>query len=274
MTLCGDWTLVGKRGDWTRASKLRCRSWGCEDCRPLRQAELVRWLRDGQPSHFLTLTDRYQEQGDPAQRLTELLDAWHRLVAMIRRSFPTPAFEYGLVVELTERGWPHLHILARSAYIPQAWLSRRWAALTGSPIVDIRRPNKARIARYVAKYVGKEPIRLGSHKRYSFSRGYRLDGPVSRARSFRERGGRWEIRERDIAAYAAMLTGAGYRVRWSKGSGLVAFKIGAAMAEQPPPAATWRGDFSLADLRTSRQVAMAYQRNLSRSLTLLAEVEP
>lgn len=80
------------------------------------------------------------------------------LFRKIRKEFD---FEYFSVLEFTSRTrLPHLHILARCNYIPQASLSELWrsatqsARITPSPVVYIQRPYSQKAASiYVLSYV-------------------------------------------------------------------------------------------------------------------------
>lgn len=77
------------------------------------------------------------------------------------------------VMERTRRGTPHLHVIARTSWIDQVWLSKQTAELLDSPIVDIRRiDSPGRVAGYAAKYVGKDPAKIGTSKRYWQSRDF------------------------------------------------------------------------------------------------------
>ncbi len=55
------------------------------------------------------------------------------------------------------RWHPHLHLLVQGSYIPQAWLAKKWYAITGdSYIVDVRSCTHSEdAARYVTKYLSK-----------------------------------------------------------------------------------------------------------------------
>jgi len=80
--------------------------------------------------------------------------AFAKLVQKIR--YKTGNFEYLLVFELTKKGTPHIHMLSRGGFIPQAWLSDQWKKLTGSFIVDIRRIRRKKdVSNYITKYLGK-----------------------------------------------------------------------------------------------------------------------
>lgn len=130
----------------------------------------------GEPTRFLTLTVNPRRGGSPEERCLELAHAWRVLVKRLRRANPSEPVEYLAIVEQTKRGEPHLHILLRSPYIPQAVISAAMSELIDAPIVDIRRIRDPKeVIRYVAKYVTKAPAKLGTCKRYWTSRSYELD---------------------------------------------------------------------------------------------------
>lgn len=83
---------------------------------------------------------------------------------------------YLCVFEATKKGEPHLHILARVAWISQKWLSKQMQDINGAPVCDIRKVrSEGHVARYLAKYIGKEPHRFGTCKRYWYTKGWDLD---------------------------------------------------------------------------------------------------
>jgi len=93
----------------------------------------------------------------------------------LRRRYGHDSINYFAVVEETKQGEPHLHILLRSPYIPQAFISDCMRDLIGAPIVDIRRIRSARdVVTYVAKYITKAPKQFGTAKRYWSSRDYEI----------------------------------------------------------------------------------------------------
>lgn len=99
---------------------------------------------------------------------------------MIRREYGE--FEYLRVLELTKKGWPHFHFVARSGYIPQPWLSDRWDTLTGAPIVDVRKIEKTREAYwYVMKYLGKQHYCTFTERRVTMSKGFAPKRPEKRS---------------------------------------------------------------------------------------------
>jgi len=125
---------------------------------------------------MITLTMR-STRAPLAVQLDNLREAFRRLRAtpLWRKSV---AYGYGVVEvtcnAVTHQWHPHLHILARTRYIPQQALSTAWLrASRGSYVVDIRRlPHYHRAVRYVCKYVGKPPS-LDT-----------LDDPVERLREY------------------------------------------------------------------------------------------
>ena len=135
----------------------------------------------GNPTTFITLTCNpalFESPGDAARAMTK---AWRAARRVIEKHHGGRKGEYLTVVEATQRGWPHLHVLSTRRWIDQAWLSNLWKSLTGAHIVDIRRVSNSRMAAsYVAKYLGKAPQRYDRCKRYYFTRGYlpKKDAPT------------------------------------------------------------------------------------------------
>lgn len=171
---CGSVCAIRYEDPHCVAVPIRCKSWGCETCQPIRKRQLVAQALAGGPVTFLTLTSRYDKTKDPNTEACKMSHAFAKLVKRIRRRNQGQEFEYCAIFESTKNGWPHLHILTRTLWIPKGWLSETWHSLTGSYIVDIRRiqdPQNA--ARYVAKYVGKAPHHYEGTKRYRFSKNYR-----------------------------------------------------------------------------------------------------
>lgn len=163
---------------------------------------------NGKPNICLTLTARVTSDEGPIQRYERLHTAWRALVKRILRQFSLPpekrwvlkteeGYEYQDVNtyaataktseksvkklhymafnEETEAGEPHLHILLRTRYIPQKWISQIMDILMSSPVVWIERIRGAgKCIAYVAKYVTKSPAQFGKHKRYWVSRNYEI----------------------------------------------------------------------------------------------------
>jgi len=126
---------------------------------------------DGRPNMFITLTVNPAIGEDPAERARIVTKGFRLLVQRIKTKLKVKEFAYMAIFEATKKGEPHLHVLARSRYIPQSWLSDVWRELTGAYIVDVRRTdNSGRAAWYVTKYMAKNPVRFGKTKRYLMSR--------------------------------------------------------------------------------------------------------
>lgn len=143
---------------------------------PRRLGQLKRLAASGNPTTLLTLTinpEHYKSFDAAARRLVA---AWRLIRQQAKREGLVESIPFIAIFEATLKGWPHLHILLRAPYIPQAWLSQCMAKYAKSPIVDIRRVHSRRgAARYVAKYVSKGPGRFEGTKRYWCSRDWRQE---------------------------------------------------------------------------------------------------
>jgi len=205
MTLCREYTLVKHFAGFVHCKPLTCRSWGCEYCAPQRRTRLMAQAASGAPQRFLTLTVNPTVGSDPDDRLLRLSAAWRTCVKRLRRLYGQHTIQYLAVVEATDRGEPHLHILLRSPYIPQQLLSSIMAELIDSPIVDIRKIKSTReLIRYVAKYITKAPHHFGTGKRYWSSQSWELpQDPDEERDAFRAE--KWHIDHRFIADVADYL---------------------------------------------------------------------
>lgn len=167
MSFCQDWSLVKAEPGRKSGRPLFCRSWSCPECAPRRRAQLMAEAAAGNPTRFMTLTVNPATGSDPADRMRRLAWAFRTMVKRLRRARPGRSIEYLAVVEATEAGEPHLHVLLRSPYLPQHELSAIMDELTEAPVVDIRKVRSARdVVRYVAKYIAKAPARFDGSKRY------------------------------------------------------------------------------------------------------------
>lgn len=183
MTYCGERTQVNSGRAGGIAVSLRCRSWACESCGVRRRRELIAYAERARPQRLVTLTVNPRIGISPADRASRLARAWRLVVARAKRQLGIGKIEYLAVFEATKRGEPHLHILVKSAFISQKWLSAQMQDILQSPIVDIRRIDTTRnVARYIAKYIGKQPHRFACCKRYWSTRAF---GPL------REKKGDW-----------------------------------------------------------------------------------
>ena len=187
---CGERCLVNRQPDTVVALAVRCRAWTCPDCAPVRKAQLVAECHRGQPNTFLTLTLRRIPGRTPEQAALALTRAWRLLRLRVIRHRKLRRLPFAAVLEAHESGYPHLHILLRSIWLDQAWLSEQMRAIADSPVVHIQRiDNQARIAGYVAKYCGKAAHKFGNAKRYYFSRDYAIEAKREFKRMLELKGG-------------------------------------------------------------------------------------
>lgn len=221
---CGEGTLVKYGGPAAFAVTLRCKSWGCETCNPRRQRQLRGMAAGGRPDKFITLTADPSKFASPEQAAAALARGWRLIVKRIKRTWPNNRIEYLCVFEAHKSGWPHLHILARSKFIPQRWLSAAAAEILQSPIVDIRAVKSPRMAAYyVAKYVGKAPGHFGTSKRYWHTKLWtnKQDAKTHWIKMF---AGTWIRSRRDIWRWAVQLERFGYLCWWDDDGSLAGWR--------------------------------------------------
>lgn len=203
---CDEAAKVKWLSDGVAASPLYCKRWSCPECAPRRAKQVRAKARAGKPDTFLTLTVRDTEYATPALAAKALVEAWRKIrrlaIQEAKRDVHKRPLPYGAyaparskdgrfgdatkrvtlhdlklpfiaVIEETERGWPHLHILARSIWIDQAWLSAQCEDLLNSPIVDVRRVRSPKgVNLYVTKYITSALKAYETLKRYWSSQDY------------------------------------------------------------------------------------------------------
>lgn len=204
------------------AGAVWCKSWHCEFCAPIRQKQLMAQAANGHPNKFITLTSRNRsETMTPSDAARELVHAWRMVIQRGKREKIFNEIQYVAVFELTEKGWPHLHILARTTFLPKAWLSARMADYADSPIVDVRKvKSKERAAWYVAKYTAKAPEKFEGCKRYWRTLRYDLSGICRRKnRSPHIKG---YLNEVHVSTVAGFYEKQGYRVAWDSDHSFIA----------------------------------------------------
>lgn len=217
---CTDMTLVNYDRNVIRAEPLRCRSWRCDLCQPCRRNQLIALAASGEPTTFITLTSSVETYPDPVEAAKALARTWRIVRRAAMRRYGLKTLEFLAVFEATKRGRPHLHILARVKWIDQGWLSDQMAHHMGAPICDIRRIRSVKhAARYVAKYIGKQPHQFGTCKRYWRSQGYELD-KEEKARRRAERQGWYEVEPCSILSFLTRYAAMGWR-HTSDGDGFI-----------------------------------------------------
>lgn len=171
---CGKTSLLSRTPDGTLIGvPMRCGSWDCEDCGPLKRKRLIKRLIAGNPSALMTLTASRRAHPSPYAAFHHLSYAINLLFKRLRRRYPGKEIQYALVWERTKKGWPHAHVLLRAPFLPQALISRLWTELAESPIVDIRAVTSNRmVVAYVSKYLSKAPDVPPHCRRFRTSRAY------------------------------------------------------------------------------------------------------
>lgn len=218
---CEEWSLVKREPGQTTVVPLRCHCWTCDECHPIRTAQLVAEAKAGQPNIFITLTSTNPGHGSPAEAARRLAGAWRVIRAEFLRKHGKHALPFLCVFEKTKDGWPHLHIIGRCKWIAQAWLSKRMDALTGSPITDVRRvKGPGKVAYYITKYVAKDPHRFEGTKRYWRSQDYLVPDPDEDTAP-RRRQAVWEVERLDWRVLVRAMSLGALWVRWSEKQALV-----------------------------------------------------
>jgi hypothetical protein len=168
----------------------------------------------GEPTTFLTLTVNPTFGTSPEDRARHLVSAFRTMLKRASRKFTKQPLHYLAVFERTKKGEPHLHVLMRAPYIPQAWISETMAALINAPIVDIRKVhNRAVAAAYIAKYVSKGPQQFATLKRYWMTRGYHLT-KVKRSKDADEWSSGWRVVRQSLYLLAEHWETFGHSVIW------------------------------------------------------------
>jgi len=198
-------TIVKHQGGTVTALRLRCKSWNCADCSKMRRSKLIAEAMEGKPDRFITLTVNPNWYDSPEDRARRLVAAWRRVRRRYLEISGNRTLEFLAVFELTKRGEPHLHIVARGSFISQKWLSDQMKAEMGAPVVDVRSVKGSReVAKYVSKYISKRNIRIGTLKRYWRSIKYLAQSAAAKRRE-RNKGATFYILDCHYWAYVKKL---------------------------------------------------------------------
>lgn len=158
---CGQSTFVGTGHQGTTLKRYFCRSWKCPRCAPQKKKKLMKDAYLGRPNSFLTLTTNIHRFETPDAAAGRLVESFRRMREAIQHKTGCGPIPFIAVFEETEAGWPHLHILMRCPFVSQRWISDYMDRRMGSPIVHIEKiKSRKRCAAYVAKYLGKNPVRF------------------------------------------------------------------------------------------------------------------
>ena len=157
---CGRLSVKGIDSQTRRTvyRRINCGSWSCSYCGP-RKARTARCAirkvaEELKLRYFLTLTLDPSKLKDGESAVRHLRIAFNKFREYLRRKYDVPP-HYICVMEFTQAGFPHLHILF-DRYIEHAWISRTWDSLGGGRIVFIKQVTVRHVARYLSKYLTKE----------------------------------------------------------------------------------------------------------------------
>ncbi len=133
---------------------LPCNQWSCRLCAARKISRLASKTNRAEPNRLLTLTIDPSKWDSPRESFDGTRRQVPELVRKLRLKFGS--VEYLRVTELTNKGWPHYHLLIRSGFLPQPVVKEIWASLTGATIVDLRQvKNKFQTYIYLVKYLTK-----------------------------------------------------------------------------------------------------------------------
>ena len=133
---------------------VECKKWSCPSCARAKIRRLAALTLLAQPNRLLTLTIDPAKHANPRDAFLTTSAQVSELVRVLRKRFGP--VEYLRVTEVTKQGWPHYHLLVRSAFLPHEVVKREWQKLTGAYIVDLRKVTKTFSAyTYLVKYLAK-----------------------------------------------------------------------------------------------------------------------
>lgn len=152
-------------------AELPCQNWGCRPCAEAKIRRLAALTRDARPTRMLTLTVNPAMWESPRAAFDGTRRQVSELIKKLRTKFGE--VEYLRVTELTKNGWPHYHLLLRSAFIPHTVVKTIWAELTGAYIVDLKQVKQCfRAYTYLVKYLSKLHRIEWTARHVSYSKGF------------------------------------------------------------------------------------------------------
>lgn len=155
---------------------LGCKRWGCEFCGRRRVVRVACRVEKAAPNKMMTLTCNSKAFESPRAAFDAMRVAFSKLIQKWRRHHGP--IEYLRILESHKNGFPHFHCLLRAGYVSQAWLSRQWAELAQSRIVDIREIKDVESTYfYVVKYLAKQTYIAYTDRRLSQSRRFFVKEP-------------------------------------------------------------------------------------------------
>ena len=131
-----------------------CKRWNCPPCAREKIRDLATWTKLAAPNKLLTLTVDPALHDNPELAWLSTSPKVPELIRALRKRFGP--VEYLRVVEVTQKNWPHYHMMVRSDFLPQPVIKKLWDQLTGAKIVDIRVVNQFfNSFQYLVKYLTK-----------------------------------------------------------------------------------------------------------------------
>lgn len=159
---CGRYSVTGVDPKTRRRinRRVNCGSWTCSYCGP-RKARLAKLRIREQAAkfglcYFWTLTLAPREFDSPKERVQHLRGVFNKFREYLKREYGV-TLTYICVLEFTQRGVPHLHVLF-DRYIRHEWVSDTWDRLGGGRVVWVKRVEVRNVARYLSKYLTKDLI--------------------------------------------------------------------------------------------------------------------
>ena len=150
---------------------LPCQTWSCRYCAENKIKKLAAITMLAAPNRLLTLTINPSLFLSPKEAWEKTRKQVPVLIRRLRKKFGE--VEYLRVTEVTQRGWPHYHLLVRSGYLPHSVVKSYWNEQTGAWIVDLRQVKKTFSAyKYLVKYLSKLHDLQWTERHVSMSRGF------------------------------------------------------------------------------------------------------
>lgn len=218
--ICASASLVKPGFGWGEAVTLFCKRWTCPNCVGNCRGRLKVLLLSGEPDMFITLTAGPKAGATPDAAARTMVCGWRKLRPRIAKKLGINLPPFHLVMEGTDKGMPHLHILLRMPFLWKGWLSEQWEDLAGSPIVDIQRiSSQIQAASYLSKYLTKVEKRFDGCHRHWGSRDWGL-GRGDSDPAVLERTAGWQPDQRSLETVRYELDVAQY-MTWMEGDTLV-----------------------------------------------------
>lgn len=205
--LCREWTILGTNAGIIQGHPLRCKCWKCQLCAEDLKRRVIALAIAGEPTTFLTLTTNPHHQSNPTLAAEELKLAFNRLIRKLRKVAGKGSFQYFAVWERTKKEMPHLHVLLRAPFVPQRQISDFMAEQIDAPIIDIRSvQGKTSVAKYVGKYLAKDPMKFEGRQHFFYSRRWLATETAAQYEPYPDRGLKWSIRYHSIDKWMHFLS--------------------------------------------------------------------